>query len=346
MLLSTPAGCGTIFMAITLSRSGSCQRRSPGPTSSRRRASCVALPSVSRLRSVARLTECWEATTGRHQAQRARDARGLAGTACGPRSKPRRPGGGRDRSLSGGWRDVWPARGGEQDGSGYRNGYANEPRVLGLSYGGPHAKAGAGWALSRLGLRAARAARAGVISIVADLLSRSATGGDRWVDRSGTSMSLTSDQSQRAPRPHVVRAPVVRRSEAVATMAHTSATPSPCGRRPSSASGGSSTWCGRSRCSALRMSGARCFGPRRPVAVGLRDHHQVGQLHDPALDPLQVVPVAGGEASGTNMVDRSATATSLWPTPTVSTKITSKPAPRRASAPSGPPGHPAQPAAG
>ena len=82
------------------------------------------------------------------------------------------------------------------------------------------------------------------------------------------------------------------------------------------------------------------------VAVGLGDHHQVGQLHDPALDALEVVAAGRARrAARTGRRGRPPPARD-WPTPTVSTSTTSKPAAshssrasrvRRATPPSSPP---------
>ena len=60
-------------------------------------------------------------------------------------------------------------------------------------------------------------------------------------------------------------------------------------------------------------------------AVGLVHHDEVGELDDPALHALQLVAGARREEQQ-NTSTMPATATSDWPTPTVSTSTTSKPA--------------------
>ena len=61
------------------------------------------------------------------------------------------------------------------------------------------------------------------------------------------------------------------------------------------------------------------------VAVGLVDGDHVGQLEHALLDPLQLSP-ARASISSRKVSTMSATGVSDWPTPTVSTSTTSKPA--------------------
>ena len=71
---------------------------------------------------------------------------------------------------------------------------------------------------------------------------------------------------------------------------------------------------------------------RQELAVGLVDQDQVGELDDAALDALQLVAGARREQQRGKQSTMSATAVSLWPTPTVSITIRSKPAASQASA--------------
>ena len=62
-----------------------------------------------------------------------------------------------------------------------------------------------------------------------------------------------------------------------------------------------------------------------PVAIGLVEHEDIGDLENPRLDRLDVVTQAR-HRDDENRVDAATTSTSSWPTPTVSTSTQSKPA--------------------
>ena len=109
--------------------------------------------------------------------------------------------------------------------------------------------------------------------------------------------------------------------------------------------GSTSAWRGRRRWRARRMSAQAWAAAvaRSPSALVTTTRSASSMI--PRLMPCRSSPPAG-EASSTNRSVRSATATSLWPTPTVSTSTTSKPAAshsrsasrvRRATPPSSPP---------
>ena len=61
---------------------------------------------------------------------------------------------------------------------------------------------------------------------------------------------------------------------------------------------------------------------RRCIQIRLVDGHDIGQLHDAALDGLQVIAHVG-KLHQQEQIVISATATSDWPMPTVSTMTTS-----------------------
>ena len=82
---------------------------------------------------------------------------------------------------------------------------------------------------------------------------------------------------------------------------------------------------GRRRRRAAAYLGRDGLGLTGEVAIGLVHEHDVGGLHDPPLDALQLVATAGAMRRR-EVSTMSATAVSDWPTPTVSTMMTSKPA--------------------
>ncbi len=78
-------------------------------------------------------------------------------------------------------------------------------------------------------------------------------------------------------------------------------------------------------CSAAEYSAAASLARATIVAVGLVDRDHVAEFDDAFLERLQSVAGARQRQHEKKSV-MSATATSDWPTPTVSTKITSWPA--------------------
>ncbi len=93
-----------------------------------------------------------------------------------------------------------------------------------------------------------------------------------------------------------VERPTACRKRSMAS--HTSSMPVPGERRAGQHLGGPRAPLGAQQVHGAGVVGAGAPGRRGQVAVGLVDDDQVGQLHDPPLDALQLVAAAGGHEQG------------------------------------------------